>query len=710
MLLNRFDGGLNTRKSPLLVQPNEAVICENVDTSEMVIKSALGKTATSISSRNKPFYFEEVSEWQDRSDALEYLEYQRKLYWTTSTRAQKYDGTTVNNLGITPPAAAPTASAYSGPLEPNAVTYNGGIVNDESTLSGAFSGVTGGGGSPASTTYTTVLFKDGQPFMKSTEVYAVAGDDFTLTITTNATTPGYTLVTYYNVSNAATYTTFAASAGISAAYTQVYGASPELVDVITDGEAVTFGIAVETSSGVVGVPVDTTATVGEGSSASEGFFLTVNYTYTEATDIVNLYRKIGGVYYFIETKTGGTSFDYFYNSQTTVLANTAVDGVVQYVYTYYNENDGTESQPSPISDEFTADNLQVEVGNLVASSDSQVTHLRIYRVGGTILSFTLVEEIVYASTYMDEITDSLLSSTLLTSTLNGVPPTGLRYIRNVFGLFVGAVDDKFYFTRDLGNPNYWPATYYIDFPDTITGIGIVASNIIVFTKYKSYVITGTNASTFVRYLLSGDQGCINHDSIVEISGQLMFLSTDGICMTTGSQVLVTSKNNLGKAEFDSINAVIHDEVYYVQLSDDRILALDLRYEPSIKYFDFSTSYLVTALDTLYGKGAGDVLHTLFTGDEVTYTYKTGRLTDGSATVLKTYKTVYVSTGSAEDSHTMKVYIDGTLIATETLTGKTMYEVILPAVSMLGYDIQFEFTGIGTVNEIEYKALGRENGK
>jgi hypothetical protein len=57
----------------------------------------------------------------------------------------------------------------------------------------------------------------------------------------------------------------------------------------------------------------------------------------------------------------------------------------------------------------------------------------------------------------------------------------------------------------------------------------------------------------------------------------------------------------------------------------------------------------------------------------------------------------------------KCYIDDELVSTATLL-EGFQEIKLPQDKRLGYYIQFEVTGTGVLNEIEYKVEGRQNGK
>lgn len=373
-------------------------------------------------------------------------------------------------------------------------------------------------------------------------------------------------------------------------------------------------------------------------------------------------------------------------------------GTIQYVYTYYNIADGTESAPSPISLEVVATAQNISVA-LTASTDPQVSHIFLYRVGGSLTQFTKVVELSNTSQlYTDDTLDSAVLGTLLSSEFNNEAPYGLQYLVEAAGVFFGAVGSKLYFTTPEGNPNYWPATNYINFHALITGTAVVAAGVIVFTYDKAYVITGTTAATFVKQPIDGSQGCINNKTIVPFSNTIMWLSTDGLCTLLGRRVEVTSKYKLGKQTYSAVVAVTHDETYYCQLTNKTILAFDLRYTPAFKEYDFATTWLVVANDKLYGETPEGSLE-LFQGDLATYEYETGKLTEGSATKLKLYKDIIVA---LEGTHTITVLIDDEVVITKEFTGSKKPSTLkVPQELQRGTAISFRLSGVGTIKEIDY---------
>ncbi len=487
-----------------------------------------------------------------------------------------------------------------------------------------------------------------------------------------------------------------------------------------------------------GIPVGTVSTFGVSSAFEDAESSLVDVSLTQEASrqhyittvvpsghTVNIYKKVATDYYRIAKNVSSEFFylELFDHAGADQYVQSTVSGILQYLYTYYNILDGTESAPSPLSEEIDVTSAIVGV-TCPPSDDPQVTHAKVYRVGGTLLGLTEVGELEYTGfneTYVDGTPAIDVSGALLNSQLHTAPPEGLRFLKHVYGIFIGAVDDKFYFTLDIGNPNYWPSTYYINFDSDITGLAIAGSGILVFTKYKTYIITGTNASTFVKYVVSEDQGCISSDSIVERGSQVLFFSSDGLCTSSGTDVKVISRPKLGKLGYQTLGkAVIHDDVYHIIVQPKGILAFDFRYLPAFTWYDsgeprfFHYDSLVVGEDKLYGSYGG-VLEELFTGDKQEYTYKTGVLTEGSASMLKSYKSVYVASSltapvDQADASVISIYIDGELVVSRQLYPGTSHEIKIPQAKQQGYSMQYKIEGKSDIYEIEYKAMARQNGR
>lgn len=376
-------------------------------------------------------------------------------------------------------------------------------------------------------------------------------------------------------------------------------------------------------------------------------------------------------------------------------------GTYQYVYTYYSSRTGAESAPSALSAEVIASSQQIELTSIVPAVDPQADKIKIYRVGGLLTILSLVATIDSALTvYTDNIADTSIPGDDLVTEGFGQALLGAKDIKEGYGILFYTLGDKLYFSEP-GTWYNWPASNFIDFDKDITGYGFTARGILVFTLGKTYLITGDNKYTFTKSLLSGSQGCKQYRSVVQHNNGLFWISQDGFCFSAGGLPEVVSRNPLGKLNVQVTNAVLHDDVYYVQQVDNSIIAVDMRYGVMFKTFTLNTTRLLVALDSIYGY-FGTQYKKLFTGNSYhTFYYTSPKLLDGAYTERKSYKSIYIRYSG---NITIAVIINNRIVNTVILTGEDTYEIDIDQKYKNGYFIQFTINGTGTVKEIDYIAI------
>lgn len=375
------------------------------------------------------------------------------------------------------------------------------------------------------------------------------------------------------------------------------------------------------------------------------------------------------------------------------------DGTFQYVITYYNSTDGTESPPNPLSDEVTTSSGYVTISNILASDDPQVTHIRLYRLGGSATIFTLVTELTNVDqSYEDRNPTIDLPGDLLSSSDNYPPVDGLMFLTEAYAQFFGAKGNVLYISK-IGQPDYWP--YQIEFSKDITGIGVMPNGVMVYTYYETYTLTGTDPSTFVRYLLASDQGCISHKSVQFVKNTLLWMSTDGLCASNGGSITILSKDKLGKISLTPLASAVYDEVYYL-FHKEGILAFDSRFGSVFKYFSDSSVQGAGVFDDILYVSDNENIYEMFRGSSYeTLDWLSPVLTEGSYVSRKSYSEGYaIYKGELE----LKIFIDGELINTHKLNSDKLAKAELGVVTQLnrGYDIQFGVLGTGTLYELDYK--------
>ena len=653
MKLQQFDGGLATRLAPQLLNLNEGVIYENIDNSTGVLTPLKDKVATDIVVKPYHTYYSSGNEWISSDVKTDFLEFQKVMYLTDRVNPpQKYSEGTYSNLGIEPPTSACILGSQklSEPIIDITVTNSGPDSPDPITP----------GDLPRADLDYVLINQDG-------DIYSAP---FRFTVST----PGRT-----------TNTTF---------YFRV------------DGEIVNINDLSQYEGNSISTSRARDRTIGVSNVGDLG---------GQIKTAAKLYRLYNGKWHFLhdflDSDPVGTLYeDITYDISTQPVLDlekfSAFNGTYQYVYTYYNVNDGSESAPSPLSAELKQSSGEILVSGLVDSPDPQVTHKRIYRIGNNITQFTLVAEIPADNqAFLDNLKDTELDGRLLESDNYYAAPAGLSFLSEAYAMLFGAVGTSLRFTP-IANPNAWPPEYEIQFDAEITGLGAVSNGLLVFTRFKTFIVTGTGPFTLVQQSLRGDQGCIAFESIKEAyEGTLIWASEDGLCTSSGNNVVSITKNWLGEILLDPVDSVVHDEIYYCQNSDGKILAWDYRFKPIPKWLDLGTIALSVSNNELYGYLDG-VLYILYKDtNNLTFKYKSPRLVEGSYSEAKTYKKVYIR---SEGDIILDIIIDDRIVANFTLTDNATTQLQVPQSLQRGYSMQFNVEGTGTIHELEFRASPRQN--
>ena len=418
-------------------------------------------------------------------------------------------------------------------------------------------------------------------------------------------------------------------------------------------------------------------------------------------DLVRIYRYLDG-YWRALTATFQAASIPVVDEVYDISANDALDevefvtGEVQYAITFYDSTNDVESGVL-LSPEISSNNGRVTISNIPVSAEPGVDTVRIYRIGGNLTTFSLVDEVPNgATTYVDTTGDTEIIGTVLPTVSNSPAPAGLKYLKEAYAMLFGALGTKLRFTP-VGKPDSWPEAYYLEFSRPITGISKTAMGLLVHTQFNTHLVTGSGPTSLAQQLLSSDQGCVSHDSIKETKDTALWVSTDGICASDGSDVKVISKKALGKLDLSSIVcSILYDQVYQVLLSSGIVYALDIEFG-IFKQFEYGVNYLHVAKDSIYGHSNGALFKVAAASEYAALSYRSATIVTGGFAQEKIYTKVQVySTGTSE----LKVYIDDALVIQYTLKAG-FNERKIPQESRRGRMIAFEVTGTASINEIQW---------
>jgi len=202
-----------------------------------------------------------------------------------------------------------------------------------------------------------------------------------------------------------------------------------------------------------------------------------------------------------------------------------------YCYVYKNSSTGHISTASPRSANTGPQTAKNVVVSYVASSDSQVDKIDIYRNndGGSIFYF-LAEVANATSTYTDSTADSGLNNDLVAPlTGNDPPPTGMSLAVFHEGRIWGVVGNKVYFgsgpdvTNGVGEES-WYLPNVFTFPGQVTALASTSIGLIVFTSADAFLITGSSLADFQHGLWQKNFGVQSQNCVAQ-DGDTLFVFT-----------------------------------------------------------------------------------------------------------------------------------------------------------------------------------------
>jgi hypothetical protein len=154
---------------------------------------------------------------------------------------------------------------------------------------------------------------------------------------------------------------------------------------------------------------------------------------------------------------------------------------------------------------------------------------------------------------------------------------------------------------------------------------------------------------------------------------------------------------------------VYDDTYWACLTDGSLLAIDMRYR-GLSFYNYvfpNFVHNIYADGSLYCVVNTDRLYEAFKGSNLAFEYISPIFVEDAYSEVKLYNNIYIKYNGTFE---LQILIDGVLVVTHTLTGNTYKELTIPEDYQRGNSIQFKITGVGTVNELEYKAQGRQNGR
>jgi hypothetical protein len=165
--------------------------------------------------------------------------------------------------------------------------------------------------------------------------------------------------------------------------------------------------------------------------------------------------------------------------------------------------------------------------------------------------------------------------------------------------------DRLVFTAPYTDTDFNPAngSGVISVGSRITGLVVFRDQLIIFCENKIERLTGNTLADFEKKPITEKVGCVDTDTIQEVSGDIIFLGPDGLRLLTGTDVF-------GDFELGVVSKAIQKEVTELIAASTSFSSVVIKQKSQYRLFGYKTS---TTKDASIG-----ILGTQLTGQEGIY--------------------------------------------------------------------------------------------
>jgi len=153
--------------------------------------------------------------------------------------------------------------------------------------------------------------------------------------------------------------------------------------------------------------------------------------------------------------------------------------------------------------------------------------------------------------------DTSYAEDIINATGGGTAPTNPKYVKSFANhMWYGGMSNSTHsviFSGPFTEDDFDTGGGEIKVGDVVTGLKVFRDELFIFCQRKIYKVTGTSSSNFALAEVAKNVGSIAHHSIQEVSGDLLFLSADGIRTVAGTE-------RIGDVELGTVSKQIQDRI------------------------------------------------------------------------------------------------------------------------------------------------------
>lgn len=187
----------------------------------------------------------------------------------------------------------------------------------------------------------------------------------------------------------------------------------------------------------------------------------------------------------------------------------------------------------------------------VPSGSHDIVAKRIYRAETSGI-FQIVGEVPVAQgLFVDKVLSDSLGSSLPSSEWD-MPDPRLSNLTEMPGGFLAGFFENTLCFSEAYYPHAWPVSYQLTFSDDIIGIAAVANGLVVATKGRPHLITGSSPAAMADMLLEEDQPCVSSRSVVDMGSYAIYASPEGLVAIGGAEAQVITATTISKDQWQAL--------------------------------------------------------------------------------------------------------------------------------------------------------------
>lgn len=259
-----------------------------------------------------------------------------------------------------------------------------------------------------------------------------------------------------------------------------------------------------------------------------------------------------------------------YDAPTASLYKETADlNSTNFVVTYITVRD-EETAPSPLSETIWYKD-GVDAVNLVlpTSTNAQYVSMRVYMaIDGDYYAVAEVP-IGQATLLIDPLDDDLIvnaeedpntivGTRLTTQTYDPPPEDLIGLIGLPNGVMAGFTNDgdgevtgTVHFSEPY-QPHAWPVDYRIKIKYKIEALAVVPEGLLVLTRGKPSLITGSTPEVMDEHTLESQQSCTDYRAVVSIGDAVCWASPDGVAVYGGRSIKVLSEDVWSREQWQAL--------------------------------------------------------------------------------------------------------------------------------------------------------------